>query len=170
MLNASATAGGQHRSPPPAYTTASHPAHDGVRCFCGAPMVRRRSVVVDHPGRPRPDYWGCVAHGCDGSVGAHADGRPLGTPTDRKGRAARRAAHVVLDRLWIGHHFGLTRYDAYGLVQYVMDLPEERAHIALFDPAQCRQLIDALVGLFPELERPELEHPEPTPTEGRTPC
>ena len=154
--------GGQYASPPPSYVSAASPANHGVRCYCGAPMVRRPSWRIDHHGNPKPDYWGCIARGCDGSVGAHADGRPLGTATDRAGRKARRAAHAVLDRLWLGRRFGLTRHDAYGLVQYVMDLPEERAHVGMMDAAQCRRLIAALIGLYPELA-----HTEPTAAEGR---
>lgn len=42
----------------------------------------------------------CEREHCDGALGAHPDGIPVGKPADRRAKAARVIAHEEFDRLW----------------------------------------------------------------------
>lgn len=69
---------------------------------------------------------------------------PAPTPADAETRAARMDAHNQLDVLW--EFGGMSRTEAYKLVQELMGLPPEKAHIGLFNKAQCEELIVKLKG------------------------
>lgn len=67
---------------------------------------------------------------------------PRSTSADAETRKLRQAAHLQLDCLW--EFGGMTRSEAYVLVQRLMELPPEKAHIGLFNAFQCRTLIARL--------------------------
>jgi hypothetical protein len=49
----------------------------------------------------KPGFWSCARYpACDGAVGAHPDGSPLGFPVPKDIRELRIAAHAMLDKLW----------------------------------------------------------------------
>ena len=81
---------------------------------------------------------GCCTHG------ARPNGKPLGVPADKATRAARVKAHRVFDRLWSGPAATMPREAAYRLMQKLMGVSAHKAHIARFDAAQCRTLIQRL--------------------------
>ena len=62
---------------------------------------------------------------------------------------ARRAAHLAFDQLW-QRSDGFTRNTAYVILQRLMDLSPEEAHIAKFTPEQCDELIRKLQGKKPD--------------------
>lgn len=105
---------------------------------CGQPMVLRRSK--------RGPFYGCSAWPqCDGSHGAHPDGRPLGIPADKKTKQARIVAHAAFDRLW--KSFGerrrrsTARTRAYRWLESEMKLSTDDCHIARFTRAQCEEVV-----------------------------
>ena len=59
--------------------------------------------------------------------------------------AWRRKAHEAFDPLW--QKEGLTRADSYVVLQKIMKLPEEEAHIAKMDIESCKRLIKILTEL-----------------------
>jgi ssDNA-binding Zn-finger/Zn-ribbon topoisomerase 1 len=85
-------------------------------------------------------FWGCTLFPkCRGTHGAHPDGQPLGKPADSATKAARIRAHEVFDRLWKTHN--LSRRQAYMIMQRVLDMSADEAHIAKFSIKQCERLI-----------------------------
>lgn len=123
---------------PPLDVAAMPKARDDLVCpECGARLVLK-------PSRFRP-FYGCetwARTNCRGSVGAHPDGAPMGTPADLATKAARSDAHLAFDPLW---QSGLmTRKDAYRWLQQVLGLTDAEAHIGHFDIATCRRLIGAV--------------------------
>lgn len=91
---------------------------------------------------------------CDTYVMCHqGTTRALGIPANRKLRAARKAAHRVFDRLWKGGSW--RRNAAYQRLQEVLQIPLERAHIAMLTEAECRELCRAVKkGYFKRRHRP----------------
>lgn len=110
---------------------------------CGSEMQLRKSK--------HGAFYGCTKWpDCDGTHGAHADGSPKGTPADKPTRLARIRAHAVFDEIW---KQGLKkRHEAYGWMRRAMNLSRSQAHIAMFDLAQCEQLIQLVYRDFPQFQ------------------
>ena len=66
----------------------------------------------------------------------------MGTPASYALRQARKAAHEVFDRLWKGG--GWRRNIAYQRLQEILQVPFERAHIAMLTEVECRALRRAI--------------------------
>jgi hypothetical protein len=64
------------------------------------------------------------------------------TPADKETRDLRNRCHQLFDALWKSGD--MSRNKAYRKLAYWMQLPEERAHIGMFDRAQCLKLISLL--------------------------
>ncbi len=114
------------------------PAEENLECpECGAQLILKESRYGK--------FYGCETwHDtkCPGSIGAHPDGRPLGRLANQQTKRARQRAHVVFNKLW--EVAGLTRKQAYAWMRREMGLSKEEGHIAMFDTAQCEQLIKLL--------------------------
>lgn len=109
---------------------------------CGAVMILRKSKKWS------TCFYGCSRFPeCKGAHGAHPDGRPLGTPADRKTSAARMAVHDLFDRIWKQRR--MTRAQAYAWMKQAMGLTEEEAHIGHFTAAQCERLAGIIRDKFP---------------------
>lgn len=118
-------------------------ARTDLKCGeCGSLMVLRKSRKYSNP------FYGCSRFPeCKGAHGAHADGRPLGTPADRKTSAARIVAHDVFDRLWKQKR--MSRAQAYAWMRQAMGLSEAEAHIGHFTVAQCERLVSLIKAKYP---------------------
>lgn len=80
---------------------------------------------------------------CDAYVGTHGNTKnPLGTMATPEIRRWRKAAHSIFDPLWKGRRKEMSRSAAYRWMQEAMNLPAEKAHIAMFDEQQCKRLIE----------------------------
>jgi ssDNA-binding Zn-finger/Zn-ribbon topoisomerase 1 len=88
-------------------------------------------------------FWSCNEWpGCTFAVGCHPHTtKPLGTPANFATRKARKAAHDLFDQTWIGPRARMSRKEAYAWLASRMGLPVEQTHIALFDAAQCQEVI-----------------------------
>lgn len=83
-----------------------------------------------------------VCYPCDAYVGTHGKGgRPKGTLANKRLRSLRMNAHQLFDPLWKGKYKKMGRTKAYGVMQKLMNLPPEKAHIAMFDEQQCIEFI-----------------------------
>lgn len=112
---------------------------------CGCAMVLRMSTKF---GKARL-FYGCQHWPqCDGVIGAHADGKPLGTPADKETRLARIAAHAAFDPIW--KDGWLTRYQAYGFLRRQLGLERDDCHMAMFDRQQCARVVEACERFFAE--------------------
>lgn len=92
----------------------------------------------------------CDRERCDGSVGAHPDGRPLGRPADRRTKLARINAHEEFDRLW-KNGGRMARAQAYAWMIRALEIDAKEAHIGEFDAARCRRLAELMRRDFPDL-------------------
>jgi ssDNA-binding Zn-finger/Zn-ribbon topoisomerase 1 len=119
----------------PIGTKLDHPCPE-----CGEFMILRESKYGL--------FYGCTGFPeCVAAHGAHKDGRPLGTPADKKTKQARIRAHDVFDQLWKDRH--MSRNAAYEWMQDAMGLSEDEAHIGKFTEEQCDEL-ELKVGEFLE--------------------
>ena len=99
-----------------------------IICCCGAPMVMKDSRF----GR----FWSCTEWpDCDGKIGAHPDGRPLGIPANSATREARKAAHETFDEWWRSKDW--SKGQAYEWLEQNAPKP----HIAEMDEDECLDLI-----------------------------
>lgn len=102
-----------------------------VKCFCGAPMRLRDSRYGQ--------FWGCSDYPkCDGIIGAHPDGSPVGTPADKETREARQRAHAAFDDWWRSE--GMERVEAYEWLEE----NGPKAHIADMDYDECEELVEMM--------------------------
>ncbi|HMZ82256.1 MAG TPA: zinc-finger-containing protein [Acidobacteriota bacterium] len=116
----------------PVGTILNHPCPD-----CGASMCLRNTKYGLR-------YLCCRFPTCKGSHGAHPSGHPLGVPADSYTKQKRIQAHHELDSLWRGPQKEMNRTQAYKLMQELLGLSEQEAHIGLFTAAQCVNLINKL--------------------------
>jgi ssDNA-binding Zn-finger/Zn-ribbon topoisomerase 1 len=117
----------------PLGTKLEHPCPE-----CGSAMVLRTSKFGP--------FYGCIEYPkCKAAHGAHADGRPLGTPADAVTKKARIQAHDAFDELWKGG--AMSRREAYAWMQRAMGLSKDDAHIGKFTADQCDKL-KTLVGKY----------------------
>lgn len=73
---------------------------------------------------------------CDAYVGTHGrTDKPKGTLANAELRQLRMKAHNLFDPLWKGKR--MNRTQAYQLMQKWLDLPKERAHIAMLTKEEC---------------------------------
>jgi len=89
---------------------------------------------------------------CQSSVGAHKNGKPLGTLANRQLREARVAAHEAFDPLWKSGTFD--RRAAYQLLAAMMGIPVCDCHIGMFNEKQCQQVLEYV----PKLQEMALKH------------
>lgn len=120
----------------------------------GTAQVVGGSAIYPH----RPDlfikhFWLCA---CGAYCGCHGLTRaPLGTPAGPDLRKARNAAHAVFDRLWERKRVrdrcskSEARRAGYAWLSEQMGVAPEKTHIAMFNIAQCAQV----VALCTELKR-----------------
>jgi ssDNA-binding Zn-finger/Zn-ribbon topoisomerase 1 len=108
---------------------------------CGAPLRLKDSR--------HGLFYGCTRFPqCKASHGAHADGTPLGIPADEATKRARIVAHAAFDAFWQGR--GWSRSRGYCWLQEQLHLTSAECHLARFDQAQCKRVLDVVAGeIFP---------------------
>lgn len=112
---------------------------------CGSPMVLRSTVKFKHKDGQARKFWGCSQWPeCSGVHGAHPDGTPLGIPADKETKELRIKAHAALDGL--RQAIRLSRADAYKLLQQIMGMSEDEAHIGRFSKEQCMEAVGKLLA------------------------
>lgn len=117
-----------------------------LQCYCGAPMVLREGKYGS--------FYGCTKYPeCDGAMGVHPDGEPMGVPADKETRAARMEAHKVFDKLWKPVGAPYSRSQAYFEMRCLMAMKEEEAHIANFSKEQCAAMIEKVNKRLERLQR-----------------
>lgn len=104
---------------------------------CGEYMILKKSKYGF--------FWSCHTYPkCNGSHGAHPDGTPLGIPANKETKEWRIKAHNEFDKLWKSK--GYKRSTCYRLLQELMDMTPDEAHIGRFNINQCKTLIKILEG------------------------
>ena len=88
-------------------------------------------------------FWSCTRWpDCDGTHGAHPDGKPMGKPADKETKQARIKAHEAFDWIWQDNH--MKRGVAYKMLAQRMGLTQDECHIGMFDVGQCRQVVSIM--------------------------
>lgn len=120
--------------------TPSRPAAIPI-CFCGSSC----SYTDSRAFYGRSGYgkrWICSRFpNCRGSVGAHPDGKPLGTVPTVETKALRSELHQIVDAVWREQTKGSLRRkkrgSAYNWLADVTGWPVEVAHIGYMNEEQC---------------------------------
>lgn len=116
-----------------------------VKCpYCGSDAKLVDGEVIYGEGRGHGPVWDCRP--CDAYVGTHKVEnklhQPLGRLANRELRAWKQMAHNAFDPIWKDGY--MNRTSAYKFLKTIMKLPEEHAHIGMFDVDQCKTLIERL--------------------------
>lgn len=137
--------------PPP------NPVATPPHCFCGGICHYEDSARIYHGSTRFGMRWICENWDtCGGSVGAHPDGRPLGTVPDEETKILRRQLHSIVDVIWYGHKGREKRYkrgSAYRWLANTTRWPIDRAHIGMMDAEQCRYALRCLTSVPYELRK-----------------
>lgn len=98
-------------------------------------------------------FYGCInwRQGCNGGIGAHRSGKPLGIPADTKTKKRRMAAHRAFDRLWKGSEPLMSRGRAYKWLGAQMGKKE--VHMGEMDAEECDRVVALMHEHYPELFR-----------------
>jgi ssDNA-binding Zn-finger/Zn-ribbon topoisomerase 1 len=103
--------------------------HIVVCADCTSNMILKK----DQKGRK---YYLCSrVPACLGNHSAHPDGSPVGIPGDKETRRLRTLCHDKLDALWESGE--CSRQEAYVVLQKILHLSEEEAHIGKLNKQQC---------------------------------
>jgi hypothetical protein len=112
--------------------------------YCGSGVrFSDRSVLVNKNSSSKlANVYVCAKYPtCDAYVGCETGTDiPLGTLANEELRKYRMEAHKAFDWMWTSGR--VTRTKAYGIMQKVMELTEETAHIGMMDIEQCQQVIE----------------------------
>lgn len=119
-------------------------ANKPVRCKCCGIAAKLVTGAVIYPHRrdlAQYLFWLCEK--CGAYVGCHAGtDRPKGSLANAELRKARVEAHRSFDALWQSGE--MSRHQAYRWLQDVLDVPERRCHIAMFDLRNCCRVMLAV--------------------------
>jgi ssDNA-binding Zn-finger/Zn-ribbon topoisomerase 1 len=105
---------------------------------CGAKLVLRSR-------RDGKWFYGCemwMDTKCDGGIGAHPDGTPLGIPANKETKKARVEAHRSFDRLCTEGK--MSKGKAYKWMKKTLQLANGMSHIAMMTKSQCEALVAAV--------------------------
>lgn len=115
------------------------------QCYCGKEALYHHDNSVIYGGRVYGDrgvyYCPDYNKSCDGWVGTHPNGEPLGRLKDKAGRELAKKAHSLFDSLWRGTN---NRSLMYQWLQKQMNLTEKECHFALMTNEQLKQAITIL--------------------------
>lgn len=112
-----------------------------VMCpYCDKPARLVDSIEIY---KRRSYGWAWWCEPCDAHVGCHKKTyTPLGRLANRELRHWKQEAHKAFDPLWKSS--AMRRADAYKLMQSLMGMTPDEAHIGEFDVEQCQKLIRLL--------------------------
>lgn len=107
---------------------------------CDSPLVLKQNEKGDN-------FYGCSTDGCSGNVWCHPGTiNPMGIPAVAKVRYLRYRCHRRFDRMWKEGYY--TRDKAYAWLAAWFKLPEDQAHIGMFDEEKCLKLLELLEDFY----------------------
>ena len=121
--------------------------------YCGQPSKLVDSKCVYQ--RSYGNIWLCAP--CDAYVGVHKNNNknmPLGRLANKELRDWKIKAHAVFDPMWKSG--AMKRGTAYMLLQEIMSIGSQHAHIGMFDVEQCKQLVSRLTEKMTEPKPKEM--------------
>jgi len=112
---------------------------------CGYRLILYKSKTFKYGGGKDRLFYRCEKYPkCDTSCGAHPDGVIAAIPADVRTKTWRSRAHAKFDKLW--QSGDMERTAAYQLMQKIMNMTEDEAHIGFMNADQCKLLIERLKG------------------------
>lgn len=117
---------------------------DAPVCFCGAPSIYHADTIEYYNGKDYGHRWICSRFPvCRGSVGAHPDGKPLGSIADPETKKARMQVHSLIDPLWQKEPTGRARrHKRASVYRWLARLLHiEEYHTGNLTAQQCRELV-----------------------------
>lgn len=130
-------------------------------CFCGSETEYKDSAELYH-GRSYGMRWICKRFpDCRGSVGAHPDGRPLGTVPNPEDKVWRGRLHALIDPLWRNpsptddRRKKYRRGSVYRWLSIITNLPIDEVHVGMWDAEMCQKVLK-LIEQYPYEQRYEL--------------
>jgi hypothetical protein len=127
-------------------------------CFCGATTVYQDSKAYYHGHRSYGMRWICSRWPeCDGSVGAHPDGKPLGTVPSAEDKKYRSMLHAQIDPLWQNQERSKKRArgSVYGWLRRILNMTADECHIGNFNAETCIEALEQ-IALHPYEHRHSL--------------
>jgi ssDNA-binding Zn-finger/Zn-ribbon topoisomerase 1 len=113
--------------------------------YCGGKIELRDSSIIY--GRSYGNVYICENYPkCDAFVGTHhGKTKPLGTLADGRLRNKRKETHSLFDQLWKGEKKTMSRGKAYRYMAEILNIEQERAHIAMLTYEECSKLITEIL-------------------------
>lgn len=108
-------------------------------CHAEAKLVKGDVIYPHRPDLYHKHFYHCAP--CDAYVGCHPTGdgkQPLGRLANAELRKAKSAAHAAIDPYW--REGRLRRNEVYSKLAILMNLHSSKAHIGMFDVAQCKEV------------------------------
>lgn len=120
-----------------------------VPCYCGQSAYLRPNAVVYGKSYGNGLAWICSTYPtCGGYMGAHPDGRPLGTIVDKATKKLRMKVHDLVDPLWKNATNGRSnrrnRGSVYGWARRVMGFGDRHFHVGELTADECRKALDLM--------------------------
>lgn len=116
-----------------------------VGCFCGSPASLVSNSVKYGREYGNGKAWICDRFPkCDGYVGTHPDGSPLGRLADKETIQLRRQLHSTIDPLWqdrTDRTVKKNRGSVYGWLRRIMGMTPDECHIGNFTADECRKAL-----------------------------
>lgn len=116
-----------------------------IACYCGSPATLQSNAVKYGREYGNGLAWICSRYPkCDGYVGTHPDGSPLGKLTDNETTQLRRQVHAKIDPLWkdrTDRSKKKNRGSVYGWLRRLMDMSSAECHIGNFNAEECRKAL-----------------------------
>lgn len=115
-------------------------------CFCGSITVYKDSKELYH-GHSYGMRWICSRFpDCKGSVGAHPDGKPLGTVPNDEDKKYRSMVHAQIDPLWQNQQRSKkkARGSVYGWLRRIMDMTSDECHVGNWNAETCIEALEQI--------------------------
>lgn len=126
----------------------SHCEDEKLKCYCGKEALHHPDTSVIYGGRVygNKGVWYCPDYnnGCDGWVGTHPNGEPLGRLKNKASRELAKQCHTLFDNHW---DCKAQRNKMYAWLANQMGLTIDECHFAVMTDEQLNQAITILKGV-----------------------
>lgn len=121
---------------------------ESLKCYCGKEALHHPDTSVIYGGRVygNKGVWYCPDYnnGCDGWVGTHPNGEPLGRLKNKASRELAKQCHALFDSMWRSKN---QRNKMYQWLAKEMGLTADECHFAVMTDDQLKQAIIILKGV-----------------------
>lgn len=121
---------------------------DRVDCYCGSPAKLGSNATIYGREYGNGKAWICTRFPeCRGYVGAHPDGKPLGSIVDQETKKLRMKVHALIDPLWKNAINGRSRKrnrgSVYGWLRRIME-SDKHVHVGEMSKEDCLKALELI--------------------------